>query len=197
MLIFPSIKYSIKFFVFFTLLLGIIYPLTIYFTGQIFFPENANGNLCFKNGKVIGSYLLGQKFTSNKYFWSRPSAIDYNPYPSGGSNFSQTSDSLLKLFTKREKIFIEKNKLPKSIQVPTEMLFSSASGVDPDISEESAMMQAKRVIIARNFNKLQSEKLIKLISRLSKPAQFGILGNRVVNVLMLNINLDKLNKKNE
>lgn len=187
-----SIKYSLKFFVFFTILLGIIYPLTIYFAGQIFFPYKANGSLCTKNGKTIGSYLLGQRFTSDKYFWARPSAIDYNPYPSGGSNLSQTSNILLEKFKKRKNNFIKKNKLSKFDQIPPEMLFASASGVDPDISKESAIMQAKRVITARNFNKLQSEKLLKLINMISKPPQFGILGNDVVNVLKLNIQLDEL-----
>lgn len=197
MLVLSSIKYSIKFFIFFTIVLGIIYPLSIYFAGQIFFRDKANGSLCIKNGKVIGSYLLGQKFTSDKYFWSRPSTIDYNPYPSGGSNLSQTSDTLLEQFEQRKNYFIKENMLSKSEQVPTEMLFASASGVDPDISKQSAIMQAKRVINARNFNKLQSVQLFNLIDSLTEPPQFGILGSEVVNVLKLNIKLDEMSKQNE
>jgi K+-transporting ATPase ATPase C chain len=194
MLFLSSIKYSVKFFIFFTIVLGILYPLTIYITGQLFFSNKADGSLIVKNGEVRGSYLLGQKFTSDKYFWPRPSAINYNPYPSGASNFSQTSDTLLKLYEQRKNYFIKENKLPKTVQIPSEMLFASASGVDPDISKEAAIMQTKRIIYARKFDKLQSVQLINLINSLTEPPQFGILGNEVVNVQKLNIKLDEMSK---
>jgi len=196
-MILSSIKYSLKFFIFFTILLGIIYPLFIYLSGQVFYQDKADGSLYIKKGKVIGSYLLGQKFTSDIYFWPRPSSIDYNPYPSSGSNLSMTSDSLLKLFEQRKILFIKNNMLSASSQIPSDMLFASASGVDPDISKESALLQAKRVIIARKFNKLQSEQLFDLINSLSRQPQFGIFGSETVNVLNLNIKLDEMSEQNE
>jgi len=194
MSILSSIKYSIKFFIFFTIVLGILYPLTIYIAGQVFFKNKADGSLYVKNGVVRGSYLLGQKFTSDKYFWPRPSAIDYNPYPSGASNLSQTSDTLLKQYKQRKNNFIKDNMLPEKTHVPSDMLFASASGVDPDISKESAILQTKRIIITRKFNKLQSDQLLNLINSLTKPSQFGILGHEVINVLKLNLKLDEMSK---
>ena len=194
MSVLSSIKYSIKFFILFTIVLGIIYPLSIYIAGQVFFKNKADGSLYFKNGVVKGSFLLGQKFTSDKYFWPRPSSIDYNPYPSGASNLSQTSDTLLNQYEQRKNNFIKGNMLPEKTHVPTEMLFASASGVDPDISIESAILQTKRIIIARKFNKLQSVQLSNLINTLAEPLQFGILGHEVINVLKLNIKLDEMSK---
>ena len=145
-----------------------------------------------KQGKIIGSKLIGQKFESDKYFWSRPSAIDYNPMPSGGSNSGPTSAALQKFYQDKQKNFREKNSVKNISAVPNEMFFASASGVDPHISPASAFFQVERIVKARNFDNAKKEKVVELINNMTENPQFGFLGNSVVNVLLLNIELDKL-----
>ncbi len=193
-MLFPSVKSSLKFLIIFTVLLGAAYPFAIYFAGQIFFPDKANGSLFIQDGKIKGSYLIAQEFKDDKYFHPRPSAINYNPLPSGASNLSETSALLLKEYERRKKIFIQENSLSDPVKLPDEMLFASASGVDPDISKESAYLQTKRITNARNFNKLQGRQLLSLIDSVAEPPQFGVIGNEVVNVLKLNIKLDEMSK---
>jgi K+-transporting ATPase ATPase C chain len=192
-----SILASIKALAIFTITLGILYPLIIFSIGQIFFHDKVNGSLYVANNQVRGSFLIGQKFTSGKYFWSRPSAIDYNPMPSGGSNLSLTSRQLLNQYEQNRKNFIAANYLTAADTLPQEMLFASASGVDSYISKRAALMQIERVSKARKFDKLHHDKLIQLVDSLAEYPQFGIFGCEVVNVLKLNINLDKLENTNE
>ena len=187
-----QILITIKYFVLITILTGVIYPLLVMAFSVVVFPGKAGGSMIEKDGKVIGSKLIGQKFTSDKYFWSRPSAIDYNPMPSGASNLGPTSAVLKKTFDEREKNFIEKNFIRDASIVPNEMFFASGSGVDPDISPESAKLQVERIVKARGFNEAQKEKVIGLIDSLTQYPQFGFLGNSVVNVLLLNLQLDKV-----
>ncbi|MCX6170518.1 MAG: potassium-transporting ATPase subunit KdpC [Ignavibacteriales bacterium] len=184
---------TIKYFAAITIVTGIIYPLFITLISIIVFPGKASGSLIEKDGKIIGSELIGQKFESDKYFWSRPSAIDYNPAPSGGSNLGPTSAKLKQLYEDRMKTFVEKNTVKDASTIPNEMFFASASGVDPHISPLSAMLQVERVAKARNFDNSKKEKLIQLINSLTEKPQFGFLGNSVVNILLLNLNLDKMN----
>ena len=116
---------SLKIFLLMTLLTGIIYPLFITLIGQVIFPNQSNGSIIKKNGKVIGSELIGQNFSDSTYFQSRPSAINYNPNPSGASNFG-LSNSLLKEQVSTRKIEFKKNNmLGDSVSVPSEMLFAS------------------------------------------------------------------------
>jgi len=184
---------TVKYFVAITIVTGLIYPLFITLISIIVFPGKASGSMIEKDGKIIGSELIGQKFESDKYFWSRPSAIDYNPMPSGGSNLGPTSAALKKSYDDRKKNFVEKNMIKDASAIPNEMFFASASGVDPHISPLSALLQVERVAKARNFDQSKKEKLIQLIDSLSEKPQFGFLGNSVVNILLLNLELDKMN----
>lgn len=181
---------ALKVFLFFTLLTGIIYPLLITGIAQIIFPQQANGGLIIKNNEVVGSELIGQQFNADSYFWSRPSAIDYNPLPSGGSNLSLTSTKLKELINERSKNLKLKNHLDSLAILPSEMIFASASGLDPHISPAAAFMQIERIAKARNIKKEKIEQLIK--NQIEMP-QFLFLGEERVNVLLLNLKLDKLN----
>ena len=183
---------SLKMLLVMTVFMGLIYPLVMTAIGQIVFPEQANGSMIRINGKLVGSKLIGQNFTSDKYFWPRPSAIGYNPLPSGGSNYGPTSDTLKKLVELRRSEFIRLNGLSPNTKVPPDMLYASGSGLDPDISPESAELQIDRVARARGFDSLQTVELQKLVkSHIVKP-QLGFLGDPRVNVLELNIALDSL-----
>ncbi len=188
-----QISISIKYLLAITLITGLIYPLFISLISVILFPHKASGSLIEEDGIVIGSKLIGQKFETDKYFWSRPSAIDYNPAPSSGTNLAPTSERLKQIFLKRKKDFAEKNFLKNPELIPNEMLFASASGVDPHISPASAMLQVERIAKARNFDRAKKEKIIGLINSLTESPQFGVWGNSVVNILLLNLALDKMN----
>lgn len=188
---------TIKIFIAITVLTGLIYPLLVLFIGQILFPYQTSGSMILKNGKVIGSELIGQNFTGKNYFWSRPSAIDYNPLPSGASNFGLTNKKLFEQYMQREKIFSLKNNLNSNVELPCEMLFASASGVDPHISLKSAYLQFNRIVSERNFNANQKEKLLNVIKKLSQRPQLGFLGKERINVLLFNIELDKIGGNHE
>ncbi len=183
---------SLKFLLILTVLTGIIYPVFITGVGQLTFPYEANGSLIKKDGKVLGSELIGQKFDSNIYFWSRPSATDYNPIPSGASNLGPTSDKLKKQVNERKITFSEKNGIADTTSIPREMLFASASGLDPHISPKAAMLQVKRISEARNFNESQKQKVLQLIKDKTEKPQFLFLGEKRINVLVLNLELDKI-----
>lgn len=185
---------SCKMLLLMTLLTGIIYPLFITAVGQIIFPQKANGSLLMKDGKVIGSQLLGQNFSDSIYFQPRPSVINYNPMPSGASNLGLSSAALREQVNTREKEFRVKNFLADSIAVPSEIIFASGSGVDPHISKEAAFLQVQRIIKARVLDSVKSKMVYNLIDSLTENRQFGILGEEVVNVLELNIKLDELIK---
>jgi len=187
-----EIVLSLKMLLLMTILTGIIYPLFITAIGQIIFSDNANGSLYIEDGKVRGSFLLGQNFTDSIYFHSRPSAINYNPMPSGASNLGLTSKVLKEQFTERKNDFLTTNMLDATKDVPSEMLFASASGVDPHISKQAAYLQVPRIAKARTLNEIQTNNLYKTIDLITEYPQFGFLGNEVVNVLKLNIKLDLL-----
>lgn len=187
-----QILISIKIFALFTVLLGLIYPLFITAIAQLAFTEKANGSLIIQENKVIGSEFIGQKFDSVRYFWSRPSATDYNSMPSGGSNLSPTSSKLKQQVADRMAIWVKSNPTSDSENIPSEMLFASASGLDPHISPKAAFLQVNRISKARDFNEKQKNQVIQLISKLKESPQFGLLGEERVNVLLLNLNLDKI-----
>jgi K+-transporting ATPase ATPase C chain len=181
---------SFKMLLLMTLLTGIIYPLFITLFAQLFFSDKANGSLYIRDDKVRGSFLIGQNFSDNIYFHSRPSSIDYNPMPSGGSNLSPTSKLLFQQFQERERNFDFNNKLDASKQIPSEMLFASASGVDPDISKEAAYLQVPRIARARNLNNNAAIGIYKLIDEITIRPDLRVFGKERVNVLKLNIALD-------
>jgi potassium-transporting ATPase KdpC subunit len=184
---------ALKFLLVMTILTGILYPSLMTGIAQLTFKSKANGSLLMKDGKIIGSELIGQKFDSSIYFWSRPSAIDYNPIPSCGSNLGPTSDKLKKQITERRLVFATNNTIADTDLIPKEMVFASASGLDPHISPEAAFLQLNRVVKARKLNEAQKQKVQKLIVKLTEKPQFLILGEPRINVLDLNLELNKLN----
>lgn len=186
-----QILIAIKIFSLLTILLGVAYPLVITGIAQLAFPEKANGSLIVQGNKVVGSEWIGQKFDSVVYFSSRPSATDYNPMPSGGFNLGPTSSKLRQLVAERQAQFIEFNQLTDSEEVPSEMLLSSASGLDPHISPKAALMQVERIVRVRQLDETKKKQLIQVIKELSESPQFSFLGENRINVLALNLELDK------
>jgi K+-transporting ATPase ATPase C chain len=183
---------ALKFLLVMTILTGIFYPLLMTGIAQISYPSKADGSLIMKDGKIVGSELIGQKFDSSNYFWSRPSAIGYNPIPSGASNYGPTSDTLKKLVTSRRDLFAKMNSIANVLVIPKEMLFASGSGLDPHISPEAALMQIDRVVKSRHFDNSQKDKLLLKIKDLTEPPQYLFLGEKRINVLILNLELDKI-----
>ena len=183
---------ALKIFLVFTILTGVIYPLLVTGIAQVVFPHQANGSLILKDNKVIGSELIGQQSDSTIYFTSRPSAIGNNPLPSGGSNYGLTNAKLKAQVIERRNKFIAFNQLDKNAEVPSDMLFASASGLDPHISPEAAQLQINRIVTARHFSNVQKQKLKTLVEEMSETPQLTCLGESRVNVLLLNIALDKL-----
>ncbi len=183
---------ALKLFIFLTLLTGVIYPLVITLFADVAFPEKSQGSIIKKDGILIGSELIGQKFVTDKYFWGRPSAIDYNPMPSGGSNLGPTSKALLDSVNSRIDSIKNHQYVKPGEQIPKDLLFASASGVDPDIRPEDALFQVDRIAKARNFNSEQKKKLTELVKKSVISPDLWIFGEDRVNVLNLNLALDKL-----
>jgi len=177
-----------------TLLCGLAYPLFMTLVAQLAFHDAANGSLVTRDGRIIGSSLLAQQFTGSNYFWPRPSACSYGTgpaglVPSGASNLGPTSGALQTNVQNNAAAFITGNNLPTNTPVPADMLFASGSGLDPDISPESAQLQIPRVAAARG---LTPDKLAPLVQKFTRDSQWGFLGEPRVNVLLLNIALDRV-----
>jgi potassium-transporting ATPase KdpC subunit len=188
-----SFVIAFRFFLFFTVLTGIIYPLVITGIAKWVFPMKSGGSIVFRDGRPVGSRLIGQSFDSSAiYFTSRPSAVLYNLLPSGGSNYGLTNKKLKEQFDLRRKKFIRDNNIDSQKEIPSEMLFASASGLDPHISPEAAMLQVERVCKARNFTDSQKIRLIKTIGFFTEPPQLLFLGQIRINVLLLNLETDKI-----
>jgi potassium-transporting ATPase KdpC subunit len=185
---------SLKIFLFFTVLTGIVYPLLVTCIAQAAFHEKANGSLIVFDNRTVGSRLIGQQFDSAVYFSSRPSAVSYNPLPSGGSNYGLSNARLRDLVEERRRKFISLNQPDSSAIVPSEMLFASASGIDPHISQNAALLQVDRIAKARKLNTSEKQSLVNLVVSLTADPQFSILGEKRVNVLMLNLELDRQNQ---
>ncbi len=178
---------ALRMLIFMTLLTGIIYPMIVTGLSKVFFFEKASGSLIQSKGTLVGSELIGQKFESDRYFWSRPSAVDYNPLPSGGSNLGQASSDLKKIADERSIKLM--NKHPQA-GIPTQdLIFASGSGLDPHISVAAAEFQVARVAQMRG---LENSAVHKVVNELTEPRQFGIFGEPRLNVLMLNLAMDKL-----
>lgn len=171
---------NLRMFIGLTALTGLAYPLLITAIAQMTLKQRASGDFIEHQGKIVGAALIAQSFKSDRYFWPRPSAIDYNPLPSGGSNLSWTSEALIKKIAERQKAL-------KGVQ--NELLFASGSGLDPHISPSAAYFQMERISKARRIDK---KALKELIDSQIIPPSLGFLGEPRVNVLLLNLNLDKI-----
>lgn len=185
-----TIGTALRLFLGLTVLTGILYPLLITGVGQLAFPAKANGSLLVENQHVVGSALFGQRFDSTAYFTSRPSVTDYQTLPSGGSNLAVTSNKLIHQVAQRAKQFGSANGLSDTKSIPSEMLFASASGLDPHISPQAARLQVNRIVEARHLSADQKKKLLRLIDEQTEKPQFLCLGEERVNVLQLNLRLD-------
>lgn len=185
-----SIFTALRMLVVLTILTGVIYPLVVTLAAQAIFPAQANGSLETRDSVVVGSSLIGQNMNSNpRYFWSRPSAINYSPLPSSGSNLGPTNAILAETVVERADAFRVANGLPKDAPVPTDVLFASGSGLDPHISPETARLQVARIAAARG---LSVEQVSELVDAAIEAPQLAFLGQPRVNVLLLNLALDRL-----
>jgi K+-transporting ATPase ATPase C chain len=181
-----NFKISILMTVFTTLLLGVAYPLVVTALAQVLFPKQANGELITVNGKIVGSRLIGQPFSSPGYFRSRPSAAGngYDAQNSGGSNLGPTNKTLVdRVNGDVQKLQAENPNLP----VPMDLVTTSGSGLDPHISPEAAAFQVPRVAKERA---MREDDVRSLIANHTLQRQFGFLGEPRVNVLELNLDLD-------
>ena len=173
---------------------GVAYPVIMTVFAQAVFHKQANGSLVEQDGKIIGSVWLAQQFQGTNYFWPRPSACGYGTGPSGiaassGSNLGPTSGALHTNVMNNIAAFISGNNLPTNTVVPADMVFASASGLDPHISPESARLQISRVAASRGMSEDQVKTLVE---KFVEPPQWGFLGQARVNVLLLNVALDQL-----
>ena len=173
-------------------ILGGAYPLLMTGVGALFFPAQASGSLVrvgpARGGNVIGSRLIGQRFTGPEYFHPRPSVVDYNTMPSGASNLGYTSRELKTEYEKRKAEWEKEN---GTTTVPQTMVWASGSGLDPDISPRAAELQVPRVAAARGLDAMGEAALMALVEKSIAGPQLGFLGEPRVNVLELNLAVDK------
>jgi K+-transporting ATPase ATPase C chain len=177
-----------------TVLTGLIYPLVVTGIAQVLFPFQANGSILMKDGRPVGSALLGQQFDGQGYFWGRPSATGPCPYNGGassGSNRGPNNPALIKAV--RERIDALRAADPDNLsRIPVDLVSASGSGLDPHISPAAAVYQVRRVARARG---IEEAKVSVLVSANTEDRQFGLIGERRVNVFRLNLDLDELGQK--
>lgn len=192
-----QLKPALVFFALFTLVTGVLYPAAVTVFAQAFFPAQANGSIIEINGKLYGSALIGQNFSGPEYFWSRPSATAghaYNAFDpirltgSSGANHGPLSVSLIDSVRQRVTTLRAANPA-QADSIPVDLVTASASGLDPHISLASAGYQIPRVAQVRG---LSIDQVRSLVDRYTTGRQFGILGEPVVNVLLLNLALDEI-----
>jgi K+-transporting ATPase ATPase C chain len=183
-----NLKTGVIVLIFWTVILGGLYPLLMAGIGALFMPAKAGGSLAVSDGKIVGAILIGQEFADDAYFHSRPSAVNYDSSSSGASNLGYTSQELKNEYDARLKDW---QRLNGSNEAPMEMLYASGSGLDPDISPKAAELQVPRVAAARRLSAEGAEELRVLVRGLEMDPQLGFLGEPRVNVLELNLALDR------
>ena len=171
-----------------TIITGMAYPLAVTGIARTWFRNQAEGSLIRIQGKVRGSSLIGQKFSSPAYFWPRPSAGDYGAVPSAASNLGPTSAALKKQVEERKKNLATYFSSP----IPADLLLASGSGLDPQISPEAALAQVEHVAQARGLKAEEKQNLAALVKQSIQPPQWRVFGRPRVNVLLLNLALDSL-----
>jgi potassium-transporting ATPase KdpC subunit len=186
-----EIKTAMLLFIAFSLLTGLIYPLLMTGIIQMAIPEKASGSLVVMEGRIIGSELIGQNFSEPGYFHGRPSAVGYMANGSGGNNLGPTSNELMEETQKRIEYVRLENELSSDIPVPADLVLTSGSGLDPHISAEGAMLQVPRIAKSRGLPELEVR---TLVNQSVEPIYLGTFGQDRVNVLRLNIGLDRLSK---
>jgi len=171
------------------LILCAVYPVTVWIISQLLFPWKANGSLVSHDNVPVGSVLIGQKFSAPDYFHPRPSSAGdgYDASHSGGSNLGPLSTKLIMQIKNNGDEYRAENRLSPDTPIPADAVTSSASGLDPHISLENALLQAERVAQNRGMDKRY---LVNLLQSETEPRQFGIFGEPRINVLTLNIRLD-------
>jgi len=173
----------------FTVITGVIYPLSVTGIAQVIFPHQANGSVIVLDGNAYGSELIGQQFDDPKYFWGRPSAAGYNATASSGSNYGPLNPALMDSVQERIDALHAadpNNTLP----LPVDLVTASGSGLDPHISVAAALYQVSRVASARGWSEAE---VTSLVEQYTEGRQFGFFGESRVNVLKLNLALDGLN----
>lgn len=197
-----SIKTPFLVTIVFMVICGLFYPLAMTGLGQVLFPHQANGSQVTLNGKVIGSSLIGQAFTDAKFLKGRPSAVNYNTYTesekkegiykgvaSGSQNFAPSNPKLQDRIAKDMTVFLAEHPTVKKAQIPTDLLTSSASGLDPGISVESALIQLPEMSKATG---LSEDKLIQIVHQNTQKPLLGFLGEQTVNVFAVNVDIARL-----
>lgn len=182
--VWPSVKLTLVLII----ICSVLYPLFIAAVAKLA-PGGGKGETVMVNGKVVGYAKIGQKFTDDKYFWGRPSAVGYNAAGSGGSNKGPSNPDYLKQVQDRIDTFLAHNPSVKKEEIPAELVTASGSGLDPDLSPAGAKVQVKRIAAIR---KIDEAKLISLVDQQTEKPFLGLFGPSKVNVLKLNIELDKL-----
>jgi potassium-transporting ATPase KdpC subunit len=175
-----------------TVLLGVVYPLAVSAAASVLFSDKASGSLVTRDGEVVGSALLGQNFSEEKYFWPRPSAAGgdgYDGLSSAGSNLGPSNQKLLDSVKERVDAYRDANHLADDDAVPVDAVTASGSGLDPHISVANARIQARRVAVARGAT---VDHVLALVAAHTEKRPLGILGEDGVDVLELNLALDRL-----
>ena len=191
---FRQLRPVLMVFLLLTVVTGIVYPLLVTGVAQLVFPEKANGSLIRSEGGYAGSELIGQPFDDPKYFWGRLSAtpdFPYNAASSSGSNLGPSNPALVEA-VKTRVAALQKADPENTSPIPIDLVTSSGSGLDPHLSPAAAFYQVPRVARARG---LSEDRVRQLVGRFIEPRQWGFLGEPRVNVLKLNLSLDRLREK--
>jgi K+-transporting ATPase ATPase C chain len=178
---------ALSYLFFITLLTGLLYPLAVTLAANLFFPIQANGSLIMSGDTVRGSFLIGQEFKSEIFFHGRPSFSSYDPMAAGASNLSATSKALAEEVAKRRTAWI---KTCGTGGIPEEMLYASASGLDPEISRKAALLQIERISKARGYGEMQKSRLKEYIKLKTDPGNTTAIHKPYLNVVKLDLMLE-------